>query len=76
MLVTPGTRPGFYNRNMLYTAMTRGKEITIILTPKGSMTLKAVIETDEKKRNSRLVRRIQYALSPGEQEPKSVGASA
>lgn len=64
VLATPGTRPGFYNRNMLYTAMTRGEEITIILTPSGNTTLKAIIETDEKKRNTRLVPRIRYALAP------------
>ncbi len=58
VLATPGGRPGFYNRNMLYTAMTRGKELSIIVTPAGDSTLKVIVDTDEKKRNSRLIEKM------------------
>jgi len=61
-IANPGLRPGFYNRNMLYTAMTRGKQVSIIVTPAGNSTLKVIIETDEKRRNSRLVHKLKYAL--------------
>lgn len=58
VLATAGMRPGFYNRNMLYTAVTRGKKLSIVVTPNGDAALKTIIETDEKKRNSRLIARM------------------
>jgi RecD/TraA family predicted helicase len=52
---------GFYTRNMFYTAVTRGKRYVCIVTPpwKHEMSMAKILQTDEPKRNSRLVWRMQ-----------------
>jgi exodeoxyribonuclease V alpha subunit len=47
--------PGFYNRNMLYTAVTRGKRLTIVFTSATKHHLGRILSYDETSRNSRLL---------------------
>lgn len=61
-IASPRGRPGFFNCNMLYTAITRGKKLSIIVTPGDNKSLGTIIKTKEKKRNSLLIHRLQMCL--------------
>lgn len=55
----------FFSRNMLYTAITRGKRIVIVLSPKGGKSFRQILTTEETIRNSRLTWRLENPdLSP------------
>lgn len=59
----------FFSRNMLYTAITRGKRIVIIVSPKGGKSFRQILTTEETIRNSRLTWRLENpALSPFKNE--------
>ncbi len=47
--------PGFYNRHMLYTAVTRGKRLTIVFTSATKNHLGRILGYDEAGRNSMLL---------------------
>jgi exodeoxyribonuclease V alpha subunit len=49
----------FFSRNMLYTAITRGKRVVIVVSPKGGSSFSKILKTDETKRASRLIWRIE-----------------
>ena len=51
----------FFSRNMLYTAITRGKRVVIVVSPKGSVDFRKILKTDETKRASRLIWRAEGA---------------
>lgn len=61
-IATPRGKPGFFNCNMLYTAVTRGKQLSIIMTPGDKKSLMQIISTKEKKRNSLLIHRLNFCL--------------
>lgn len=50
--------PRFYNRNMLYTALTRGERLVIAMTPTGLAEFQRIIDTDEQHRNSLLAQKL------------------
>lgn len=66
-IVTPGGPPGFFNRNMLYTAITRGKQLSIIMSVPGRVPLENVVKTGLRKRNSRLIERITKCIELGDE---------
>jgi exodeoxyribonuclease V alpha subunit len=68
-------RPGFFCRNMLYTAMTRGKRVVIFVAPAGSKMIDDVIQTDEKKRYSRLLERLGMVEDDEEEPDRTSDAS-
>jgi len=49
----------FFSRNMLYTAITRGKRIVTMVSPKGARSLGLILKTSETKRASRLIWRLE-----------------
>jgi exodeoxyribonuclease V alpha subunit len=49
----------FFTRNMLYTAITRGEKIVVVVSPKGGASMRQILDTDESARNSRLIWRIE-----------------
>lgn len=49
----------FFTKNMLYTAITRGKRVVAVLSPKGGASFKHILSTNEKNRNSRLIWRME-----------------
>jgi ATP-dependent exoDNAse (exonuclease V) alpha subunit len=53
-----GAPPTFYNRNMLYTGLTRGKELVIVMTPSGNTELIKILKTDEGRRNTILLPKL------------------
>jgi len=61
----------FYNRSMLYTALTRGKKIVVVVTPTGDKGLKHILRTEETSRNSRLCWRLE---KPNESDVDEFGA--
>lgn len=65
-----GAPPKFYNRNMLYTAFTRGKQLVITMTPWGLEEMDKILKTDEKRRNTLLSARLK--LADGIVEPAGV----
>lgn len=65
---TDGTPTGFYSRNMLYTAATRGKRLVVVVTPSSGDILRTILLTDEGKRNTMLGERIAAAISDGSVE--------
>jgi exodeoxyribonuclease V alpha subunit len=50
--------PKFYNRNMLYTALTRGEKLVIAMTPTGLAEFQRIIDTDEQRRNTMLAQKL------------------
>jgi exodeoxyribonuclease V alpha subunit len=58
-----GLPHGFYNRNMLYTAATRGRNLVVIMTPGDGKSFGEILATEELKRNTILAQRIQQATS-------------
>jgi len=69
-VASPRGRPGFFNANMLYTSVTRGKKLSIVVTPNdGNKSLGRIIATKEKKRNSLLTHRLNLCLESGEYDP-------
>jgi len=50
--------PRFYNRNMLYTALTRGEKLVIAMTPTGLAEFQKIIDTDEQRRNTLLAQKL------------------
>ena len=63
-----GAPTGFYSRNMLYTAVTRGKNIVIMMAPGNGKTLDEILKSEEAKRNTVLAPRIK-ALALDTNEP-------
>lgn len=49
----------FYTRNMLYTAITRGKRVVIVVSPTGGQAFLKILATKENPRSSRLVWRYE-----------------
>lgn len=62
VIVGHSPRPGFLTRNMLYTAVSRGRKLVCIVHPAGSKTIEEAVSTDGTPRNSRLL-----ALIKGEE---------
>ncbi len=50
--------PKFYNRNMLYTGLTRAEKLLIALTPSGLEEFQRIIDTNEQHRNSQLIDKL------------------
>ena len=57
------TRPGFYNRNMFYTALTRGKQLTAVVTSNNREIIKDILATGQRKRWTLLAERIRREVS-------------
>lgn len=63
--------PGFYNRHMLYTAVTRGKRLTIVFTSATKNHLGRILGYDEAGRNSMLLdnlRKMKQGIEPDIEE--------
>ncbi len=58
-----GAPMGFYSRNMLYTAMTRGKRIVIMMAPGDNKTMDEILKSEEPKRNTVLAPRIKAMVN-------------
>ena len=59
--------PNFYSRNMLYTAMTRGKRLVALVSPADKSSFRAILATSERRRKSYLRQMIKakVAEKPG-----------
>jgi exodeoxyribonuclease V alpha subunit len=55
VIVAHSHKKGFLTRNMLYTAVSRGKKLVVVVNPVGSMVFEAALSTDERPRNSRML---------------------
>lgn len=70
VVVPEGARPEFFNRNMLYTALTRGKRLTIIVSPATSDTITPILAVNQKKRYGLLLKMLTGELPMEEHKAK------
>lgn len=57
----------FHTRNMLYTAVTRGKQLVILVSPRGAADMRKILATPEIPRKSRLLWRVDHDQTDYEQ---------
>jgi RecD/TraA family predicted helicase len=57
----------FHTRNMLYTAVTRGKQLVILVSPKGAADMRKILATPEIPRKSRIIWRVENDQTDHEQ---------
>lgn len=66
-------RPGFYNRNMLYTAVTRGKKLTVLFESARKKNLAKILSFNEEERYSKLLEKLVEPMESGPVEDGPFG---